>query len=59
VGSVRQRCEQRRLELGTPLGKLGLLPLFKEVCPLDRNRGHIGTMLDPRFGRDIAAFLNR
>jgi pimeloyl-ACP methyl ester carboxylesterase len=24
-----------------------------------RNRGHIGTMLDPRFGRDIAAFLNR
>jgi pimeloyl-ACP methyl ester carboxylesterase len=24
-----------------------------------RNRGHIGTMLDPRFGRDIVAFLNR
>jgi pimeloyl-ACP methyl ester carboxylesterase len=23
------------------------------------NRGHIGTMLDPRFGRDVAAFLNR
>ena len=26
---------------------------------LYRNRGHIGTMLDPRFGRDVAAFLNR
>jgi pimeloyl-ACP methyl ester carboxylesterase len=52
IGGARDRAFSPELfqatASGIPGARLVLYP----------NRGHIGTMFDPRFGRDVAAFLD-
>ena len=51
IGGSRDRAFSTELFRSTAAGILGARLI------LYPGRGHVGTMLDPRFGRDVAAFL--
>ena len=52
IGGTRDRAFSTELFRATAAGIPGARLVLYE------GRGHLGTMLDPRFGRDVAAFLN-
>src|SRR5262249_50821468 len=52
IAGARDRAFTRDLTERTAAG----IPHAKLI--LYSSRGHVGTMFDPRFGRDVAAFLN-
>ena len=52
IGGTRDRAFSTELFRATAAGTPGARLVLYE------GRGHLGTMLDPRFGRDVAAFLH-